>query len=126
MRKLRHKFLAYVLTPVVLIITLTGLISFAVALRILEKQLLELGTIRLQQAADELDAELASGIETLQVMAVQKGMARVSDADLTDILSEMTRQFPVESVFMAYLDGKFLTSIGKERIPENFDARLLD
>jgi len=129
MKKLRTKFLLYILMPVVLIITLTGIVSLFVAYRIVFAQLRELGELAIQQAVDEIDTTLGTGLETLHILAIHEGMANLPANQLRTIFGELRekvgadRKLPIESIFLGLLDGRFVTSADPSMVPPDYEPR---
>lgn len=111
MKKLRTKFRLYILLPVILIITITGLISFGVARNIVIAQLNDLGALSLKQASDEIDSLFGTGIETLRVLTSSVALAGYSDDKLRKVFTEIKGRFPLESIFMAFSDGRFVSTL---------------
>ncbi len=111
MKKLRTMFLLYILLPVILIFTITGLISFGVARKIVIEQLTDLGALSLKQASDEIDSSFGTGIDTLRVLTSSAALAGYSDDRLRKVFKEIKGRFPVQSIFMAFSDGKFVSSL---------------
>lgn len=124
MKKLRNKFLTYILLPVIVIISVTGVLSFVIARSIVLQQLTELGALGLQQASDEIDSGLLTGIQTLKVFALEAGLLNLPDAQQRLLFRRVTHVFPIECAFMALPDGTFLTGMEKSRIPPGYEPRL--
>jgi class 3 adenylate cyclase len=125
MKKLRNKFLVYILFPVIAIISLAGVLSFVIAREIVVTQLRELGERGLQQATDEMDSGLAVGIQVLKVFSLEAGLVNFTEAQYRRLFSEVAREFPVECAFMVLLDGRFISGSEKSKIPQNYEPRLL-
>jgi class 3 adenylate cyclase len=125
MKKLRNKFLVYILFPVIATISLAGVLSFVIAREIVVTQLRELGERGLQQATDEMDSGLAVGIQVLKVFSMEAGLVNFSEAQYRRLFREVARVFPVECAFMALLDGRFISGSEKSKIPQNYEPHLL-
>jgi len=123
MRKLRNKFLLYVLLPVILIISVTGLISYMVSDRIVRQQLRHEGELSIRQAVDEVDAGLGTGIPMLRVLALKHTMQAFTPAELQSFLRGVGSGFPIECAFVAFMDGRFVSSLDAGQVPPNYDAR---
>ena len=124
MKKLRNKFLTYILLPVIVIISVTGVLSFVIARNIVLQQLTELGALGLQQAADEMDSGFLTGIQTLKVFSLEVGLLNLPDAQQRLLFRKVTQVFPIECAFMAFPNGIFLTGMEKSRIPPGYEPRL--
>ncbi|MBI4962871.1 MAG: HAMP domain-containing protein [Desulfomonile tiedjei] len=125
MRKLRNKFLVYILLPVIVIISLAGILSFVIARQIVLQQMTELATLGLQQAADEIDSGLSVGIQTLKVSSMEAGMVDFTDAQYRHLFLQIASQFPVECAFVAFPDGRFISGLEQREIPQGYEPRLL-
>ena len=127
MKKLRTKMFVYILLPVVVILCATGIASFVIARNIVMPQIQALGVLGLQQAADQIEATLGSGLEIITVVAVELGIESWSDAQLRAIAQKVRknmwdrRKVPIESIFMGFSDGRFVTTLGKSEIPKDFN-----
>jgi len=110
MKKLRNKFLVYILLPALLIILVGSLISHMVAQKIVFKQLDEFGRLALRRAADEVDLDLGQGIKILQLLALQERTLAISDKERRKLFVEMAENQPIETVFMAFPDGKLISN----------------
>jgi class 3 adenylate cyclase len=113
MKKLRNKFLVYILLPALLIILIGSLLSHMIAQGIVHKQLHKLATIALRRAADEVDVDLGRGIKVLQLLALHESIAPMSDEELRKLFVEMAHNQPYETVFMAFPDGRLISSSRK-------------
>lgn len=123
MKKLRTKFLLYILLPVILIITVAGLVSFGVARDIVIAQLIALGSLSLKQAADEIDSTFGTGIDTLRVLTSSTALADLTDDQRRRVFGEIKNRFPLESIFMAFSDGRFVSSLDNGSRPPRGDFR---
>ncbi|GEM_PF-222723 len=110
MKKLRNKFLVYILLPALLIILIGSVLSHMVAQGIVHKQLHRLAQIALRRAADEVDVDLGRGIKILQVLALQDRISTISDKKRRKLFVEIAKNQPFEAVFMAFPDGRLISS----------------
>ncbi len=127
MKKLRTKFFLYILFPVVVIIAATGTASFFIARGIVLPQLHTLGVLGLQQAADEIDTTLGTGIEVLSIVAVEEGVENFSDEQLRAFFQKIRkntwerRHISLESIFMGLEDGRFVSTVDRSEIPKDYE-----
>jgi class 3 adenylate cyclase len=114
---------------VVVIITAAGITSFIIAREILMPQIRSLGILGLQQAADQIEATLGSGIEIINVVAVEQGFESWREEQLRAMFQKVRknmwdrRQVPLESIFMGFADGRFVSSLERSEIPKDYQPR---
>ena len=131
MKKLRTKFLVFILLPVLAIMTLAGVISYLNASEIMSQQLEKLSALSLRQAVDEIDSSFGIGIQAVRILALQEGITNFSENQVKTFFEDMKAkvplgggEFPVECIFLAFPDGRFVTSLDLSEVPKNYEPRL--
>lgn len=126
MRTLRTKFIVWILLPTVGVILVTGLISFFVAGLIVLQQMKTVFAIGLRQAADGLSRNAMAGLQTLRILAAQERLMPTTDAQRERLLKEVKKDIPPSCVFMAFPDGRLVTTLEGRGLPPGFEARKQD
>lgn len=124
MKRLRTKFLVFILLPVIVVLVGTGVLSFFIARHVVIQQLWSIGTLSLHQAADEIDSGLAMGTQVLRIMALQEGLPGSAIADPQAFLQRLQQNFPIEAPFFALADGRYIVGDDKAQLPAGYDHRL--
>jgi class 3 adenylate cyclase len=123
MKKLRTKFLVNVLLPVVGIMMLTGIVSYYIARNMLIAEMSRRSSISLQQAVDQFEIGAWRGLQTLLNLAALERSLDVGPADLQRLFMEMKPGLPTETIFAAFPDGRFVSSLPAGYVPGNYDPR---
>src|SRR4030042_599690 len=123
MKKLRTKFLVFVLLPVLVILILTGVASFIVARHILVEQMIRHYTVGLQQAVDHLEIGAWRGLQMLLVLNAVESTARIDDEELRRTLHEVRKTVPLSALFMAFPDGRFVADFDPGTLTAGYDPR---
>jgi adenylate cyclase len=117
MKKLQNKFLAYILLPALLIMFVMAAISNLVADHIVHGQLRNLAKLSLRRAADEIDVDLGRGLEILRLVAAEERLFARDDAQRRKLFGEIAAEGPLQSVFMAFPDGRIVSSSKLQEAP---------
>lgn len=123
MKKLQTKFLVFIILPVLGIVIVTGVLSFLAARHILIDEMKKAAAIAVQQATDKLETGAWRGIQALLVLMAVEQTAKLDDLQLKRLFEQVHRELPVEAVFMGFSDGRFVSSVDKEGMPQDYDPR---
>jgi sigma-B regulation protein RsbU (phosphoserine phosphatase) len=116
MKKLRNKFLLYILAPALIALTVGAVLSFMVSHHIVTKQLYTIARMGLKRAADEVDVDLGRARDALKLTGEQIAVMRPADEDLRALFGKMTAETPIEVFFLIYGDGRIVAQDGRAEI----------
>ncbi len=105
MKKLRNKFLVYILLPAALIMVIGALLSFFVSHHIVRKQLEIIAEIGLQQAADEMDVDLGRARDSLIIIRDQIQIFDPQDDKLRIFFKKLSNESLIETMFLVRING---------------------
>ncbi len=109
MKKIRNKFLVYILLPALGIMFVGTVCAGLMAQRVTRKLMNRIATLSLRRAADEVDVDLGRAIKGLRVMALQEGTISMTDSDRRRLLKEIGRGQPSEAIFVAFPDNRLIS-----------------
>jgi len=122
-KKLRTKFVVFILLPVLGTLVLAGVVSFLVSRSILIQVMIHAYTIGLRQAVDQVEQGAWRGLQSLLILVGLERTLTLSDAELRDLLNEIRKELPIDALFVAFPDGRFIASVDRPGMPEKFDPR---
>ncbi len=123
MKRLRTKFLVYVLLPVIAIMTVTGIVSYYIARNMLLEEMVKRSAISLQQAVDQFETGAWRGVQTLLNLAALERSFPVSRREVGKLLKEMKPDLLTNAIFVGFPDGRFVSSLPARELPRDYDPR---
>ena len=122
-RKIRTKFLLFILIPTLVILVISWGVSFVITEHSLAKQLRLLGAFAIQQATDEIEFGAVMGLSTLKGLAAQDKIMSPTDEQWALAFKDVTERLHMGPIFLAFPDGRFVSSLDPSQIPEGYDPR---
>lgn len=123
MKKLRTKLIVFILLPVLGILVLAGVVPYLVSRDIIIQEMIRLYAVGLRQAVDQVEQGAWRGLQSLLILVGLERTFTLSDAGLRELLNEVRKELPVDALFIAFPDGRFVASVDQPLIPERFDPR---
>lgn len=110
MKKLRNKFLAYILLPAALILAIGAVLSFFVSHHIVRRQLEIIAEIGLQQAADEMDVDMGRARDSLLIIRDQMHIFNPQQDQLRNFFKKACEEELIETIFLVKNNGNVVAN----------------